>query len=253
MFNTSPRAVPTADSNIPADDLTCVSGYASFTITGLGRYAVAGFPPPAWKVDADGVWQNAANWTTEPNAPGGVNVAAVLGPAITLPRTVTFTGPLTLGVLTLDTAQHYTLAGTDALTLQANPGYSAKIEVQASDANGQVIATPVTLASPLEISIAPSALLTLAGQVQNPAGQSLTLSGGGTLHIAQGLSSTGMVNVREGALNLPSLTAGSLTIGQAPGAAAVPEPSVCALLLAGLIGGFFMRQRMNFSQRIAGS
>ncbi len=225
-------------SSYTAADLTSASGYAGFLITGLSGYAVtASLPTAAWIADADGIWQNGSNWTTAPNAPGGVNVAAVLGPVITSPRTVTLVGPLTLGVLTFDSLQHYTLAGSDSLNFQVNPGYEAQINVLQSDPHGHVIEAPLTLSSPLDITIAPATSLTLDGQVQNPSGLTLTLSGGGTLRVTQGIVTTGVVNVQVGTLITPGLTAGTLNIGQSvTSAAAVPEPSAWVLLIAGVVG-----------------
>jgi hypothetical protein len=120
--------------------------------------------------------------------------------------------------------------------MQVNPGYTAKITVSQSDATGNAIETPLTLSSPLEIAIAPSASLTLTGELQNPAGQTLTLSGGGTLTVAQGIATSGDVNIQSGTLTTPTLTADSLTIGasSSPILAAVPEPSTILLLLVAI-------------------
>jgi T5SS/PEP-CTERM-associated repeat protein len=226
-------------SSFPVSDLTCNDGYASFTSTGLNNYAVSAFlPSPTWNKDADGSWQNGSNWTTSPTAPGGVNTIAILGPMITAPRTVTLNEPLTLGALTLKSSQHYRLTGSEALNLQVYASNTAKIDVQQSDSNGHVIEAPLTLSSPLEIAIAPSTSLTLAGQVQNPTGQTLTISGGGILTVTQGLATTGAINVQAGTLITSSLTAGTLTIGggATSSIATVPEPSSVFLLLAALTG-----------------
>ena len=89
----------------------------------------------------------------------------------------------------------------------------AKISVLQSDANGHVIETPVMVASPLEIDIAPATQLTLSGLVQDATGQSLTLSGGGTLQIDQGITTSGAVIISNGTLVSSSIIAGTLTVG----------------------------------------
>jgi T5SS/PEP-CTERM-associated repeat protein len=215
-------------------DLIVNDGFASFTVTGAGCYAMLA-AVPTWKTDANGSWQTGTNWTTG-NAPGGVNVAAMLETTITAPRTISIDSPLTLGVLTLNSAKHYTLAGTNPLTIQVYSGYIAKIDVQDSDTTGHLLQTSVVLASPLDIAIASDSKLTLSGQLQT-AGNTLTLYGGGTLTVSQGISTTGSLVVLSGTLNTPSLVADTLTIGTTTGsasAATVPEPSGVALILAAL-------------------
>lgn len=237
-------------SRFSVDDLTTNQGYASFTSTGLSNYAATAEFSSNWKSDADGLWQSGSNWTTTPNAPGGVNTAAILGSSITAPRTISLSGPLTLGMLTLNSTQHYKLTGSDPLTLQVNPGYNAKIDVQASDTNGHVIETPLTLISPLDSTLAPTTFLTLAGQVQNPTGQALTLSGGGTLTVSQGIATSGTINVLSGTLVTPSLTADTLTIGSGSTSSlsAVPEPNSMLLFLAAMVGIFarFLFRNLSF-------
>jgi hypothetical protein len=225
-------------SKVSVDDFFAKNGYASFTVTtASGTYAVSGLASSGWNVDADGSWQSGTKWTTSPIAPGGVNVAAVLGTAITAPRSVSVDSALTLGVLTMNSAQHYTLAGTNALTMQVNSGYSAKIDVQNSDTMGHVIETPVVMASPLEIAVAADAKLTLSGELQT-AGKTLTVSGGGELVVSQGISTSGTIAVTGGTLRTPSLVADTLTIGgtesSRSAATAVPEPSGVILILLAL-------------------
>jgi hypothetical protein len=101
----------------------------------------------------------------------------------------------------------------------------------------------------LEITVNSATALALSGPVQNPGGHSLTLSGGGTLTITQGLSTTGLVDVQAGTLIAPSIIADTLVIGQAAASAAVavPEPSTCLLLIASLVGVCIAKLRKKLS------
>jgi T5SS/PEP-CTERM-associated repeat protein len=212
-------------------DLIVNDSFASFTVTGVGCFALI-TDVPTWKKDADGSWQTPANWTLD-SAPNGANVAAMLANTITAARTISLDSPLKLGALTFNTSKHYTLTGANALTIQVDSGYIAKIDVQKSDTAGHEIKTPLVLASPLEIAVAANAKLTLSGQLQT-AGNSLTLSGSGTLNVTKGISTTGSIEVLGGTLITPSLVADTLAIGTSTGSAAatVPEPSGAVLILA---------------------
>jgi hypothetical protein len=78
-----------------------------------GDLAVVPLPGRNWNADTNGNWSVAANWTGgEPNAVGAA--AGFLG-AITAPRTVSIDGAKTVGSLTFDNANSYTLAGAGPL------------------------------------------------------------------------------------------------------------------------------------------
>jgi hypothetical protein len=130
-----------------------------------------------WNIDANGDWTGINNWATAvPNAAG---VEAAFGGVITAPRTVTVNSTITVGGLFFDSAQAYTIAGSNTLTLDVSSG-NAQINV----ANGNhTISAPITLADNAVITVTPAAnTLTLTGAF-NAAGRNVTKSGAGTLSV----------------------------------------------------------------------
>jgi hypothetical protein len=103
-------------------------------------FVLAPLPALAWNLDANGNWSTAANWTG--GEPNGVGAAASFLGAISAARTVTIDGPKTVGNLTFDNAQSYTLAGPGPLTINSND--AAMIDV----VNGShTISAPLSIAT----------------------------------------------------------------------------------------------------------
>ena len=160
----------------------------------------------AWNVDAKGNWSNAANWVTGiPNAAGGV---ANFLDTITAPRTVTVDEPVTVGTITFNNSNSYTLmdpTGTNSITMD-NAGDSAAIIVALGS---HTIAAPLVLQSPLSVNITPAnGKLTISGAIgESPAGSGMSLAvnaagGAGTLVLSGSNSFTGPVTVDGGMLRL---------------------------------------------------
>ena len=71
-----------------------------------------------WNLDAGGNWSVAANWAN--GTPNGVDLQASFGNAITAPRSIAVDTPVTLGTLTFNSPNTYTIAGPQAIALQAS-------------------------------------------------------------------------------------------------------------------------------------
>jgi autotransporter-associated beta strand protein len=126
-----------------------------------------------WNVDANGNWSTASNWTNgEPNAVGD---AASFAGVITAPRTVTVDGPKTVGSLTFNNAQSYTLAGTGPLTINSNA--AATIEVTSGS---HTISAPLSIAAGKTVTKSGAGTLTISGTQTHGAGAVLTASAGTT-------------------------------------------------------------------------
>jgi hypothetical protein len=126
-----------------------------------------------WNVDANGNWSTAANWTNgEPNAVG--DAASFVG-VITAPRTVTVDGPKTVGSLTFDNAQSYTLDGAGPLTINSNA--AATINVVSGS---HTISAPLTIAAGKTVTKSGAGTLTISGTQTHGAGAVLVASAGTT-------------------------------------------------------------------------
>ena len=171
------------------------AGFVTLTIE------VGARPQSFWNVDNNGNWGNAANWTSNgvPNAVSAIaNLGGAEGIPITQPRTVTLAAAATAGVLKFDSAQPFTVAGTNALTFDDGT-IGAKVQV----INGNhTISAPIALtANGLLASVDnASASLTLGGQIDGPSG--ISKSGPGTMVIAGDIVYLGSTNVGAGTLQV---------------------------------------------------
>ncbi len=155
-----------------------------------------------WNVAIGGNWPTAGSWLG--GVPNGVGAVAKFGAAIGGPANVQIVGAKTVGGIIFDNAESYTIAGTDALTIN-NGAASGSIVVN----NGShTIATPVALAVNTTVNSLAGTTLTFAGAMSgakiftvNGAGTVIltatnthakTVIGGGTLQLGNG-GTTGSV------------------------------------------------------------
>ena len=197
-------------------------------------------------------------------------------------------GPLTLGSITFNNANSYTVSGPNTITLAdgtATPTLSVTL-------GSHTISAPLVLSQNASVSTAPGTTLTLTGGITGGA-SSLGKTGDGTLNLdgtqtyAALQASAGATNV-DGALGTGttavsatgtgtvlrfgtvSQTLSSLTIGAGAtvtftsgaasfagggkaqgsgGGAAVPEPGSLGLLLTGILGLLSRRRGMSLLPR----
>jgi fibronectin-binding autotransporter adhesin len=129
-----------------------------------------------WNVDAGGSWTNAGNWTA--GAPNAVGASANFLGVITAPRTITLDGAQTVGSISFNNANAYTItAGSGgSLTLDNGVGTTA-----VSVVNGNhMIDAPVTLNANTTFTITNAIDSLTLGKSVGGSG-TLTTSGLGTL------------------------------------------------------------------------
>jgi len=143
-------------------------------------YGVA--EPGTWERDADGAWTHDANWFG--GAPGGVDACAHFLERLTQPVQVTVDAPVTLGRMTFDCSQPYTLAGAETIRMEVSAG-QAVIEVVCG---GHEIAAPLDFASDAALLLTGD--IELSGDLSSAPGVVIEKSGDGTL-VLSGLQSYG--------------------------------------------------------------
>lgn len=131
---------------------------------------------PRWNVNADGNWTNPANWDRP--VPNAVGAGADFLGAIQTPHTVTVDAPITVGLMTFDNANSYTIAGANTLTID-NVTSPATVTVL----NGNhTISAPVHQADTTIYTVSnPAASLTMSGTLTFGGGVDVIKNGPGRL------------------------------------------------------------------------
>ncbi|MFT3789043.1 MAG: hypothetical protein QM770_23190 [Tepidisphaeraceae bacterium] len=150
---------------------------------GPNRYLAASYsivpatdPAGTWIANVSGAWSASANWING-IVPAGVDAHAKFTDAATVSRTITLTTPQTLGHLTFDNPNRYTLSGTGgSLTMNVSTGQATLTAVQGVHA----INLPMTLADDLTVNAGPGARIGVAKTLSGPT-QTLTKVGAGLL------------------------------------------------------------------------
>ena len=149
-------------------------------------------PGTTWNVDTDATWSGANNWTL--GIPNAADAKAVFGPAITQPRTVTVDTEITVGEIDFNSANAYTIAGPNTLTLDVTSG-DAQIRVLGGS---HTISAPLTLADNTVVTVGPAtSQLSITGAL-NSSGVALTKAGAGNLTVNHVRATA--LSVNEGAL-----------------------------------------------------
>lgn len=147
-----------------------------------------------WTRDGNGDWSVGANWEGG-DAPVSSTAPALFANVLTQDRTVTVDAPATLGGLTFDATNRYTLAGAETLTLAGN---NTAIALQRGS---HTVAAPLAVAASGNVALRPTGnSLTLAAPVSGT-GAALTLDTAGTVQITNCAVATA-VTVNNGALRL---------------------------------------------------
>jgi fibronectin-binding autotransporter adhesin len=188
-------------------------GFVTLSIADSGLVA-------SWNVDASGNWTTGANWTpSEPNAAGDT---AIFGAAITAPRTVTLDANRTIGNISFNNANAYTIAPAATEVLTVGDGTADKT-LQVVSGSHTIAAGLVLSATTVTADIAAGHSLTLSGPISGTAALTKGVSAG-TLYLTGSNSYTGGTNINLGtvefAANALSGTAVSInggTLRYAPG------------------------------------
>ena len=186
----------------------------SYTFSANGTYVQVTIAAAAssvfWNTDSSASWNTGADWTTTavPNAAGYTANFGGGGTTITAPRTVTLDGNETVGTLTFNSAQPFTITpgspGSSALTLDNGSGIPVITSAQGTNTVAAPIALPSSGAS-AAITVAGVATLNLTSPISGTGG--LTNAGTGTLNLAGTNTFAGGVTLTAGKLLFNSPTA----------------------------------------------
>jgi beta-glucanase (GH16 family) len=162
---------------------------------------------PTWSADSDGDWHDPTRWGGDdvPNYTGAN--AKFTGP-ISAPRVITMSAPATAGRLIFDSTNRYTVAGPATLTLHT-PAREARIDVLGGS---HTVAAPLAMQKNTTMNVAPSSVLTIAGDAGGGADVRLTKTGAGALEMKH--ARVGSLSVSSGQLRiLPGGQGGTSRVG----------------------------------------
>ena len=140
----------------------------------------------SWNVDANGNWTDTANWLggSVPGANSGVSgdSATFAGTTTTAARTVTLNANESVGSITMNQANAFTISGGSTLTLD-NKTAGATLQVTAGTANA--ISTAVSLNDTATATVSSGKSLSVSGNISSTStSKTLTVNGAGTLALS---------------------------------------------------------------------
>jgi fibronectin-binding autotransporter adhesin len=149
--------------------------------------APASYNVATWTPAGGGTWSSNSNWST--SIPGNAQDAAYFGPSITTGSTVTIDGNHTVGDISFNSSNSYTIAPGTGGTIVLDDGGTAATAVIFDDAGNHTISAPLELTSNLTIKIGNTSTgtggytLAVTGNItDNPnGGGGLTVTGQGTV------------------------------------------------------------------------
>ncbi len=175
-------------------------------------YLVADASAQTWNVNANGNWSTAGNWTPA-TSPNSVGATATLGSIITANRTITVDSNRTIGTLTINSSNSYTVSGGSRLQMDVASG-SAAINILSS--GSPTVSAAVRLSDNTIITHSGSGLFTLSGVVSETGGaKSLTHAGTGTTLLSGSNSFSGGLTINSGTVRFGNNNAngsGTLTL-----------------------------------------
>jgi len=169
--------------------------------------AQQGVRAQTWNLNSNGNWGTAANWTPA-SVPNAVGANATLGSIITANRTITANVDATLGSLTINDNNSYTISrtsgsGTRILTFDSSTSAPAQINIQNS--GSPTISTSgdrlrVALADNTVINHTGTGLFTISTIVQGSG--SLSINGTGTTLLSGANTFSGGLDMNSGTLRI---------------------------------------------------
>jgi hypothetical protein len=190
---------------------TLPAGNYAFVITGdPSKSPVVGFSynisstatTTQWAISTSGAWNNSVNWSNGiPSGPGAQANFLTSPTGLTGPGSISLNGNRTVGQITFNNLQSYTIIpGTGGILTIDDTGDAGGIYPSISVASGNhVIAAPVSLAAGVNVNISGGSSLNILGNLTGVGG--LLVGGQGTLMLG-GIDNYGDTNVTGGALNV---------------------------------------------------
>ncbi|MCE9612123.1 MAG: PEP-CTERM sorting domain-containing protein [Chthoniobacter sp.] len=233
LFDAASTTGSFAALNLPA--LSAGLGWNTSLLASTGVISVVstGRVNATWNIAGGGSWSAAlaSNWN--PAIPDGNGTVANFSTAITGNSTVSVDTAKTVGKITFNNANSYTVAGTatDTITL-ADSTATPQINVTLGS---HTISAPLILSQNTSVGNAAGTTLTISGGITG-AGQSLTKTGTGTLNL-DGLQSYAALNATAGATTVDGAVGSGAAVVSATGTGTTLKFGTVSQTLASLTIG----------------
>jgi hypothetical protein len=204
----------------------------------------------SWSQGGSGTWASLNDWTGS-NIPGFMQATANFGSAITTPSTVTLDANWTVGTVTFNNTNSYTLSAGNAGSLTLDNGGLAATAAVIDNGGSHFITAPITLNSNVLFNVVNGGdVLTISGPFSGNGG--VTVGGSGTLRLAPGggMTTLSALTVQTGATL--DITNNSIGINYgSPGNS--PVAAIEAALAHGYSAGNWTGTGINSSTAAAGT
>ena len=172
-----------------------------------------------WTQPGGGNWNVNSNWSsgTFPNAAGA---AAVLGTSITNNAAIPLFQDITLGSLTFNNNNNYSVNNDNLIFNSGGPGAATILVTNAGGNGAHSIASALQLTSNLVVAQWSTGLFTMSGSKSGAGG--ITKEGTGTMTLSGTATYAGATVINDGRVNYSSsgaLPGGSVSLGDGVGAA----------------------------------
>jgi hypothetical protein len=203
----------------------------------------------SWSQGGGGTWAGLNNWSNG-NIPEFSLATANFGGAILGASAVTLDASWTVGALTFNNLNSYTLAPGSGGSLTLDSGSPTTAATITVNAGSHQITAPLNLNTPLKVTSTFSSVLTLSGKITGTVG--LTVSGGGTLRFGSGVSTPTFTSLQVNTGATLDITTNAVAINFGS-PANDPVASISTLLASGYNHGLWTGTGINSSTAAAGS
>jgi trypsin/dockerin type I repeat protein len=200
----------------------------------------------AWTSSGGGAWSARSDWSNF-EIPEFAAASANFGPGIAAPATITLDADWTVGTLTFNNTNSYTLAAASNGTLTLNNGSSPAL--LSNLLGSHTISAPLMLTSALKVtSTFSGSVLTLSGPISGAA--ALTVAGAGTLRLASSTGADAFTSLTVNSGSTLDITSNTITVNYGS-PANDPVASIVSSLAAGYNAGAWTGTGINSSTAAA--
>ncbi len=239
------------NSNNPLSQYGDANGFSALTAASAINFLSANLAvSSAWASAGGGTWASLSSWNNA-NIPEFAKASANFGSSATAPATVTLDASWTVGTITFNNSNSYTIASGNGGSLTLDGGKPSATVLLTDTSGSHFITAPINLISNLRATITNSGdVLTLSGPITGKS--NLSVQGNGTLRFGAGVSTPtfAALSINTGATLDITTNAVVINFGSP---ANDPVSTVAGYLAGGYKGGLWTGTGITSSTAAAGA